>query len=268
MAAPANHFTAFVDRLAADLDTMPARAEDMAAAAHLSRFHFERVIPAVAGESPTRFRARILLERAAYRMTTTDGHPARHRASTRLRLPRGVHPRLPTGVRRRPVGLAGASRPVPDRGAQRRALPPARWPSAAGPAQDGRRGPGRRDGRAPRLAGRRAGRPRARAHRRAARRALRRAGRGHRRRLAALGPLPADRPDGDVVRRRGRPRVRLRGRAARVGPSMRRAARRVGPEFVAQVREVATRAASTRPSSTRSRRPRRCCPTAPWSRTC
>ena len=65
-------FVAFVDRLGADLDTMPTRAEDMAAAAHLSRFHFERVIMAIAGESPTRFRARILLERAAHRMTTTD----------------------------------------------------------------------------------------------------------------------------------------------------------------------------------------------------
>ena len=67
-----DRFVAFVDRLGADLDTMPTRAEDMAAAAHLSRFHFERVIMAIAGESPTRFRARILLERAAHRMTTTD----------------------------------------------------------------------------------------------------------------------------------------------------------------------------------------------------
>ena len=67
-----DRFVAFVDRLAVDLDAIPARAEEMAAAAHLSRFHFERVIAAIAGESPTRFRTRILLERAAYRMTTTD----------------------------------------------------------------------------------------------------------------------------------------------------------------------------------------------------
>ena len=67
-----DHFVAFVDRLATDLDAMPTRAEDIAAAAHLSRFHFDRVISAVAGESPTRFRSRVLLERAAYRMTTTD----------------------------------------------------------------------------------------------------------------------------------------------------------------------------------------------------
>ena len=70
--AEPDRFIAFVDRLAADLDAMPTRAEEMAAAAHLSRFHFERVITAIAGESPTRFRSRILLERAAYRMTATD----------------------------------------------------------------------------------------------------------------------------------------------------------------------------------------------------
>ena len=35
---------------------------------HLSRFHFDRVIGAVAGESPFAFRRRVLLERAAYRL--------------------------------------------------------------------------------------------------------------------------------------------------------------------------------------------------------
>ncbi|MFF2368894.1 helix-turn-helix domain-containing protein, partial [Streptomyces sp. NPDC058122] len=35
---------------------------------HLSRFHFDRVIGAVAGESPFAFRRRLLLERAAYRL--------------------------------------------------------------------------------------------------------------------------------------------------------------------------------------------------------
>jgi AraC-like DNA-binding protein len=37
---------------------------------HLSRFHFDRVIGAVAGESPFAFRRRVLLERAAYRLLT------------------------------------------------------------------------------------------------------------------------------------------------------------------------------------------------------
>ncbi len=67
-----DHFVALVDRLAADLDAAPtASADELAAAAHLSRFHFDRVVKAVSGESPTRFRARVLLERAAYRMITT-----------------------------------------------------------------------------------------------------------------------------------------------------------------------------------------------------
>lgn len=66
-----DRFVEFVERLASDLDAIPARAEALAADAHLSRPHFERVITALAGESPTRFRSRVLLERAAYRMVTT-----------------------------------------------------------------------------------------------------------------------------------------------------------------------------------------------------
>jgi AraC-like DNA-binding protein len=69
---PADHFTAFVERLAADLDAMPSSAEEMARDAGLSRSQFERVVRAVAGESPARFRGRILLERAAYLMVATD----------------------------------------------------------------------------------------------------------------------------------------------------------------------------------------------------
>lgn len=67
-----DHFVGLVDRLAADLDAAPATGEELAAGAHLSRFHFDRVVKAVAGESPTRFRRRVLMERAAYRMLTTD----------------------------------------------------------------------------------------------------------------------------------------------------------------------------------------------------
>ncbi len=67
-----DHFAAFVERLAADLDDVPLQAVELAAQAHLSRHHFERVIAAVGGETPTRFRTRVLLERAAYRMITTD----------------------------------------------------------------------------------------------------------------------------------------------------------------------------------------------------
>ncbi len=63
---------AFVERLSEDLDAIPGRAIELAAGAYLSRHHFDRVITSLAGESPTRFRNRVLLERAAYRMTTTD----------------------------------------------------------------------------------------------------------------------------------------------------------------------------------------------------
>lgn len=72
MTRPQDQFVAFVERLSADLDAIPDRATGLAADAHLSRHHFERVITALAGESPTRFRSRVLLERAAYRMTTTS----------------------------------------------------------------------------------------------------------------------------------------------------------------------------------------------------
>ena len=44
-----DHFVAFVDRLAADLDAIPRTAEGLAADASLSRHHFERVITAIAG---------------------------------------------------------------------------------------------------------------------------------------------------------------------------------------------------------------------------
>jgi AraC-like DNA-binding protein len=65
-------FTAFVDVLAEALDDHDASGEDLAKRVHLSRFHFDRVIAAAAGEPPASFRRRVLLERAAYRLVTTD----------------------------------------------------------------------------------------------------------------------------------------------------------------------------------------------------
>ena len=71
-------FLEFVDHLADALDEDPSgrlpgelSGEQVAARFHFSRFHFDRVIRSVAGESPQAFRRRILLERAAYRMVTT-----------------------------------------------------------------------------------------------------------------------------------------------------------------------------------------------------
>ena len=67
-------FTALVDVLAAALDDHDASGEELAERLYLSRFHLDRVVSSVAGEPPRRFRRRILLERAAYRLLST-GRP-------------------------------------------------------------------------------------------------------------------------------------------------------------------------------------------------
>jgi AraC family transcriptional regulator len=67
-------FLNFVDALASALDNDAGelRAADFASRAFLSRFHFDRLISATAGEPPGRFRRRILLERSAYRLLDRD----------------------------------------------------------------------------------------------------------------------------------------------------------------------------------------------------
>ncbi|GAA2131248.1 AraC family transcriptional regulator [Nocardioides bigeumensis] len=65
-------FVRFVDHLTEALDEAASiSGDEWAARLHFSRFHFDRMISAVAGEPPAAFRRRILLERAAYRMITT-----------------------------------------------------------------------------------------------------------------------------------------------------------------------------------------------------
>lgn len=71
MAGSTNTFWRFVDVLASTLDDQEATGVALAARAGLSRYHFDRVVAAVAGEPPSAFRRRILLERAAYRLATT-----------------------------------------------------------------------------------------------------------------------------------------------------------------------------------------------------
>ncbi len=71
MSTASDTFTAFVGVLAEALDEHEASGDDLASRVHMSRFHFDRVIAATAGEPPTRFRRRILLERAAYQLVTT-----------------------------------------------------------------------------------------------------------------------------------------------------------------------------------------------------
>lgn len=53
------------------LDQPEMSASDLAGRAYLSRFHFDRLVTAALGEPPGAFRRRLLLERAAYRLTTT-----------------------------------------------------------------------------------------------------------------------------------------------------------------------------------------------------
>ena len=72
MNAATDTFAAFVDVLAEALDEHEVSAEDLADRVHLSRFHFDRVIAATAGEPPTALRRRVLLERAAHRLLTSD----------------------------------------------------------------------------------------------------------------------------------------------------------------------------------------------------
>lgn len=52
------------------LDRPQTNAAELASRVHLSRFHFDRIVTAMAGESPTAIRRRVLLERAAYRLTS------------------------------------------------------------------------------------------------------------------------------------------------------------------------------------------------------
>ncbi len=122
-------FTTFVDSLAESLDDHQARGDELASRAHLSRFHFDRVVSGISGETPARLRRRILLERAAFRLVTTRATvlevaleagyssneaftrafrraygvaPARWRASpARIQLdtPNGVHFHPPGGLR-------------------------------------------------------------------------------------------------------------------------------------------------------------------------
>jgi AraC family transcriptional regulator len=65
-------FARFVEVLANSLDDHETSGEALASCLHLSRFHFDRLVSAAAGEPPTALRRRILLERAAYRLLVSD----------------------------------------------------------------------------------------------------------------------------------------------------------------------------------------------------
>jgi AraC family transcriptional regulator len=72
MGSAEDTFVAFVDVVSESLDEHGATSEDLAARVHLSRFHLDRVVASVAGEAPGAFRRRVLLERAAFELLSTD----------------------------------------------------------------------------------------------------------------------------------------------------------------------------------------------------
>ena len=110
MSTTTDTFARFVDLLANSLDDEDLSSEVLASRVHLSRFHFDRLVSAAAGESPAALRRRVLLERAAYRLITTQqdvlfvaleagysSHEAFTRAFTR------AYGRSPSRWRRKPT---------------------------------------------------------------------------------------------------------------------------------------------------------------------
>jgi AraC-like DNA-binding protein len=65
---PNDTFRRFVDVLSESLDDPSGYPDRL----HLSRFHLDRIVSAAAGEPPGALRRRILLERAAHRLLTTE----------------------------------------------------------------------------------------------------------------------------------------------------------------------------------------------------
>jgi AraC-like DNA-binding protein len=109
MSAAADTFSRFVEVLASTLDDHETTAEALASRVYLSRYHFDRLVAAAAGEPPLAFRRRILLERAAYRLAMTadtvlevaiDAGYASHEAFTRAF--RRHYGRTPSSWRRNP----------------------------------------------------------------------------------------------------------------------------------------------------------------------
>lgn len=110
MSASTDTFASFLEILADTMDEPGAHGDALAARVHLSRFHFDRLVSAAAGEPPATLRRRILLERAAYRLITTDRDVLRvaveagyasHEAFTRAFA--RAYGRAPSQWRRRPT---------------------------------------------------------------------------------------------------------------------------------------------------------------------
>ena len=120
----ADTFSRFVAVLAETLDDPGTDGAALASRLHLSRFHVDRLVSAAAGEPPAALRRRVLLERAAYRLITTDHDVLRVAVEAGYSQQRGVHPRVHPGLRRgrRPGG--GPADQLPARRAEPGALQP------------------------------------------------------------------------------------------------------------------------------------------------
>lgn len=66
-----DRYRAILDVVQDSLDEPETRGEELAGRAFLSRFHFDRLVAAAVGEPPGAFRRRLLLERAAHRLSVT-----------------------------------------------------------------------------------------------------------------------------------------------------------------------------------------------------
>ncbi|MEU8607024.1 helix-turn-helix transcriptional regulator [Actinoplanes sp. NPDC048791] len=126
---PSDTFAVFLSGVADCLDDHAVDSDALAGRLHLSRSHLDRLVAAASGETPARFRRRVLLERAAFRLLDTHtgildvaveagygSHEAFTRAFTRaygqtpqawrqaptavlLAAPSGVHFHPPAGLR-------------------------------------------------------------------------------------------------------------------------------------------------------------------------
>ncbi|MGA8256253.1 MAG: AraC family transcriptional regulator [Nocardioides sp.] len=102
--------TQILDLAQAGLDDPSLGAAELASRAHLSRFHFDRLVSASGGEAPGALRRRLLLERAAYRLlrhpdrtvldVATEAGYGSHEAFTRAFV--RAYARTPTALRASP----------------------------------------------------------------------------------------------------------------------------------------------------------------------
>ena len=76
-----------LDTIERSLDEPELTGADVAGRAYLSRFHFDRLVAAAVGESPGALRRRLLLERAAHTLATSDASVAEIAHDTGYRSP-------------------------------------------------------------------------------------------------------------------------------------------------------------------------------------